>query len=55
MNECKPLVMGELRKDVEIYMNSYLKEEAVGKDKGVMFQNSYAEAGAYTPPLLAST
>jgi len=46
-------VMSELKKEVEIYMNGYLKEEAVGKDKGVMFQNSYAEVAELEQEVIA--
>ena len=34
--------------EVEIYMNAYLKEESVGKEKGLMFQNSYAELRSWS-------
>ena len=36
-------VIEELRKDVDMYMNSYLKEESRGKEKSVFYQASYAE------------
>jgi chromosome segregation ATPase len=36
-------VIAELKKDVDVYMNTYLKEETRGKDKGIFYQASYAE------------
>lgn len=46
-------VMGELRREVEIYMNAYLREESVGKEKGLMFQNSYAEVAELEQEVIA--
>lgn len=46
-------VMAELRKEVEIYMNAYLREESVGKEKGVMFQHSYAEVAELEQEVIA--
>lgn len=33
----------ELKREVDVYMNNYLREEAVGKEKSALFQQSYAE------------
>mmetsp|Transcript_41285 Transcript_41285/g.78920 ORF Transcript_41285/g.78920 Transcript_41285/m.78920 type:complete len:923 (-) Transcript_41285:213-2981(-) len=36
-------VLGELKREVDMYMNSYMKEETKGKDKGGLFAASCAE------------
>mmetsp|Transcript_41716 Transcript_41716/g.50580 ORF Transcript_41716/g.50580 Transcript_41716/m.50580 type:complete len:921 (+) Transcript_41716:130-2892(+) len=35
--------LNELKREVDMYMNSYLKEEMNGKEKSTLFQHSYAE------------
>ena len=36
-------VIAELKREVDMYMNSYMKEEVKGKDKGGLFGLSCAE------------
>lgn len=36
-------MLGELKREVDMYMNSYMKEETKGKDKGGLFAASCAE------------
>mmetsp|Transcript_19952 Transcript_19952/g.64959 ORF Transcript_19952/g.64959 Transcript_19952/m.64959 type:complete len:918 (-) Transcript_19952:40-2793(-) len=43
----------ELKKEVDIYMNNYLREEANGKEKSVLFQNSYAEVAELEQEVVA--
>ena len=54
-SQCKrhALALDELKREIDVHMNNYLKEEAVGKEKSVLFQQSYAEVAALEREVLA--
>ena len=45
--------IGELKREVDIYMNSYLKKEQIGKEKTALFQKSYAEVAELEKEVVA--